>query len=290
MEQNIYIPPSCRPLSEDTAKQQIRLGLQGFPGTGKDWSILGTPDGIQLGFPNPIVLNIDRGLGAHSGCSHILEMPFYKMYKRPEQKDKIIEWLDREGAKLTESQTLVVDSLSSIEQIYHMWFKDNESTLAIGSNGQYNNFIEWQIKEKFFSEIHVMLKSFKCNVVLLCHESERPDKATSPGQPGSYTGKIRPLLSGKYGDQLVREYTDWFRQSCANKTSDPKEDTLKNFRMTKSEFMSMQNGFIGETIYYWQTKGTDQFDAKASSLVNPPTFIPATYSSFLKYSRTTNNK
>ena len=85
---NIYIPPSCRTLSEDTAKQQIRLGIQGFPGSGKDWSILGTPDGKQKGFPNPIVLNLDRGLGAHSQCTNIYEVPLYKMFKRTEQKDE----------------------------------------------------------------------------------------------------------------------------------------------------------------------------------------------------------
>jgi hypothetical protein len=287
---NIYLPPTCRPLSEDTAKQQIRLGIQGFPGTGKNWSILGTPDKKQSGFPNPLILNLDRGLGAHQGCTWIHEVPIFKLYKRTEQKDKIIEWLDREGSKLTENQTLIIDSLSSLDQIYHMWFKDNESRLAVGSNGSYNNFVEWQMKEKWFNEIHVMIKSFRCDIILLCHEAERADKPTTPGQPGAYTGKIRPVLSGKFGDLIVREYTDWFRQHSASKNQDPKEETLKNFRMTKVEFLDMQKNFEGETIYYWQTKGNDLFDAKASSLVNPPTFIPATYESFLKYSRCNNKQ
>ena len=281
----LYIPPSCRPLSEDTAKQQVRLGIQGFPGTGKNWSILGSPDSAQVGFPHPLVLNIDRGLGAHQGIKWIYEVPIYKMFKRHEQKDKLTEWLDREGSKLTENQTLIIDSLSSLDQIYHMWFKDNEARLAVGSNGSYNNFVEWQMKEKWFNEIHVMLKSFRCDIVLLCHEAERADKPTTPGQPGLYSGKIRPVLSGKFGDLIIREYTDWFRQHSASKNLDPKEDTLRNFHMTKAEFITMCNSFSGETIYYWQTKGNDLFDAKASSLVNPPTFIPATYESFLKYTR-----
>src|ERR1700728_2066857 len=93
----IYIPPSARTLDSDNSKQQIRLGIQGFPGGGKNWSVLGTPDKKQLGFPNCIVANLDRGLGAHQGCSHIYELPFYKMFKRDEMKDKIIEWIDREG-------------------------------------------------------------------------------------------------------------------------------------------------------------------------------------------------
>lgn len=282
---NLYIPPNCQPLSHDTSKQQIRLGIQGFPGTGKDWSVLGTPDKTQIGFPNPIVLNLDRGLGAHSGCDWIYEIPFWKIYKRLEQKDKMIEWLDKEGTKLSENQTLIIDSLSSLEQIYHMWFKANELQLAIGSNGQYNNFIEWQMKEKWFNEIHVMLKSFRCDIVLLCHEAERADKPTAPGQPGLYTGKIRPVLSGKFGDLIIREYTDWFRQHSGAKTKEPKDETLANFRMTKQEFFYMCDSFVGETIFWWQTKGSDLFDAKASSLINPPTFIPATYESFRKYQR-----
>ena len=285
MPTDIYIPPSCRMLSEDTAKQQIRLGIQGFPGSGKDWSILGTPDGKQKGFPNPIVLNLDRGLGAHSQCTNIYEVPLYKMFKRTEQKDKLVEWLDREGGKLTESQTLIIDSLSSLEQIYHIWFKDNESALAVSSTGAYNNFVEWNLKDKWFNEIHNIVKGFRCDIVLLSHEAERADKSTAPGQPGLYTGKIRPILSGKFGDLIVREYTDWFRQMSTSKVADPKDVTLAAFRMTKSEFINMQNSFVGDTIYYWVTKGTDTFDAKASSLVNPPTFIPATYESFLKYSR-----
>lgn len=289
MEQQIYTPPNCRKLSEDTAKQQVRLGIQGFPGTGKDWAALGTPDKKQEGFPNCIVYNLDRGLSAHQGCEHILEIPVHSMYKKEDQKDKIVDWLTNQGTKLTKDQTLVIDSLSSLEQVYHSWFKVNEMQLAVSrSSGKVNDFIEWQIKEQFFNEIHVLIKSLRCDVILLCHESERADKPTTIGQPGMYTGKIRPFLSGKFGDVIIREYTDWFRQHAFAKTADPKDTTLANFRMTKTEFLAMQQTFVGDTIYAWQTKGDDLFNAKASSLVNPPTYIPATYQSFVKYQRKIN--
>ena len=279
---DIYIPPNCIPLSSDTSKQQIRLGIQGFGGTGKTWSALGTPDGKQLGFPNPLVINIDRGLSAHQGCSFIYELPFYKMAPRAEMKDVLISWLDREGSKLLENQTLVIDNLSSLGQIYHEWYTANEHKF-LSSGGKVNDFAEWQVKEKWFNQLHLLLHTLKRDVILLAHESERPDKSTTPGQPGNYTGKIRPLVSGKTGDSLVKEYTDWFRQHCRQKTTDPKPETLAGFRMTKEEFINMQNTFEGDTYYFWQTKGDDIFDAKASSLVNPPTLIPATFAAFCKY-------
>ena len=279
-----YIPPDCRPLSDITSKQQIRLGIQGFGGTGKTWSALGTPDRKTRGFPNPLVVNIDRGLGAHQGCADILELPFYKLFHHAEMKDKLISWLNTHGPRLTENQTLIMDSLSSIEQIYHQWFENNKS-LFVASNGKLNEFAEWNFKEKFFNELHLLLHTLKCDIIILAHESERPDKSTVSGQPGQYTGKIRPLMTGKVGDTIIKEYTDWFRQRSFAKTNDPKESTLESFRMSKIDFLEMQNAFVGDTIYVWQTKGDDYFDAKASSLINPPTFIPATYESFLKYSR-----
>lgn len=281
MTTDTYIPPNCRPLSADTSKQQIRFGIQGFPGTGKTWS--------SLGFPNPIVLNLDRGLGAHQGRSDVNEIPFYQQSfggKPYEIKDKLVEWLGNHGPKFTENQTLVIDSLSSLEAAYHSWYKVNEMSIAVSSkSGKVNDFAEWQIKEQFFNEIHVLIKSFKCDVILLAHESERADKPTTIGQPGLYTGKIRPFLSGKFGDIIIREYTDWFRAHSCKKPTEPKPETLAAFRMTAKEFKDMCDSFVGDTLYYWQTQGDDLFNAKASSLVNPPLYIPATFAAFSKYKR-----
>ena len=58
-----YIPKGAVSLNTITVKPQIRLGLQGYSGTGKTWA--------ALTFPNPIVLNLDRGLGAHTGRSDV---------------------------------------------------------------------------------------------------------------------------------------------------------------------------------------------------------------------------
>jgi hypothetical protein len=289
MSDLIYTPPNCRTLASDSSKQQIRLGIQGYPGSGKTVS--------SSTFPNAIYANFNRGLGILEGQSDIIEIPFYKMASRKTMKDYYTAWLDKEGIKLTSEQTLVEDSLSDLSVYYHQWFKDNESTVAVGKNGRYNDYAEWQEKVKWFEELGNIHLGLKCNVILVCHESERADKPTTVGQPGTYTGKIRPLITGATGDTIVKDYTDWFRQHCAQKPIDYSkitDESLVNWGMkTQKEFKEMCDTFEGPTIYYWQTMGDDLFNAKKGSLVGTcPKYIPANYKSFLKYARkqTTTNQ
>lgn len=276
------MPPNSVTLDKVTAKQQIRLGIQGYPGTGKTWS--------ALTFNNPIVLNLDRGLGAHAGRADVIEVPFYNpSFGTKEQiKDKLITWLDVQGKQISDEQTLVIDGLSSLEVAYHTWFTANERNF-LTTNGKVDAFAEWQVKKKYFGELFEALKVLKCDVVLLAHEAARPDKPTTVGQPGMYSGKIRPLLTGAYGDIIGRDFTDWFRMHSAAKPADYSklEDAkLKSdWDMNKEQFKDMCNTFDRDTIYYWQTCGDDLFDAKASSLVNFPKYIPANYKSFNKYMR-----
>lgn len=281
---SIYTPPNCFPLSSNKIKQQIRLGIQGFPGSGKTFA--------SLTFPNPIVLNLDRGLAAHQHRDDVLEVALYSGDKTT-IKDRIVAWLDTEAVKLSPEQTLVIDSCTAIESSYHVWFKKNEMNLAISSTGKVNDFIEWQLKEKYFNEIFTTLKTLKCDVVWLTHESEKRDKPTTVGQPGEYTGKIRPVMTGKVADIMNKDFTDWFRQLSAQKPTDFKsvsEEGLKAWGMkTIDEFKSMCDMFPGSVLYYWQTQGDNVFDAKSGSMTNPPKFIPADFSSFSKYMRKINN-
>ena len=280
---NIYIPSGCQTLDKSTAKQQIRLGIQGFPGTGKTWA--------ALTFPNPIVLNLDRGLGAHIGRADVIEIPFYDSKfsgGKGQLKDKLVEWIEREGTKLTAEQTLVFDGCSSLEVAYHQWFAQNAMNFVTKS-GKVDDFAEWQVKKKYFGELHELFKSLKCDFVFLSHESERADKPKTVGEPGQYTGKIRPLLTGAYGDIIVRDYTDWFRQHSADKPKDfstIKPETLVDWGMkSAAEFKAMCDTFPRNTIYFWETDGSSVFDGKCSSLVNHPKYMAASYKEFVKYLR-----
>lgn len=281
---NIYIPPNCITLDTVTSKPQIRLGIQGFPGTGKTWS--------GCTFNNPIVLNLDRGLGAHNGRKDVIEIPFYDTKfsgGKASLKDRLLVWIESEGVKLTKDQTLVFDGCSSMEVAYHQWYNANQN-LFFTASGKVDAFAEWQVKKKYFGEVMESFKSLKCDVVFISHEAERADKPSSVGQPGEYTGKIRPLLTGAYGDIIVRDFTDWFRQHAADKPTDYttiKPEALAQWGMkTTQEFKAMCDTFPRNTIYYWQLEGDNKFDGKCSSLVNFPRFIPANYSSFQKYQRT----
>jgi len=282
MSTELYKPPGC--VSLDTLKErpQIRLGIQGYGGTGKTWS--------ALTFPNPIVLNLDRGLGAHQGRSDVIEIPFYKKEfagNGNELKDKLLVWLEKEGMKITSSQTLVFDGCTSLQNAYHRWFADNQFSFLTKS-GKVDDFAEYQVKKKYFAEIFELFKKLHCDVIFIAHEAAQRDKSTTPGQPGEYTGKIRPLLSGQFNDEILNHMTDWFRQHASDKpdlTQEIKPTTLAAFGMSSKEFIEMCNSFPRNTTYYWQTDSDSNFDGKCSSLVSFPKFLKADYSSFLKYSR-----
>jgi hypothetical protein len=284
---NIYTPPNS--ISLDKAMPaQMRLGLQGFPGSGKTFA--------ALTFPNPIVINIDRGLGAHIGRSDVIELPFYDtnytkfLYpSEPENiKEAVMAWLNKEAGKLTNEQTLVFDGLTGIESAYHSDWKKHP--VISTRSGKVDDFSEWGLKIHYFNELTDKFCSLKCNVVFISHESEKKDKS------GDYTGKIRPLMLGQFADKLIGKYTDWFRQLAADKpnfnTISPQQiESIKtNWNMSLDEFKAMCNTFPRNTIYYWQTESSDIFDGKCSSLVNFPRFIPANYQSFIKYTRKTSTK
>jgi len=167
------------------------------------------------------------------------------------------------------------------QNAYHTWFEANRNRF-VGSGGRVNEFAEWGEKVKYYSALFDILKTLPCHVVFISHEVEKKEKT------GSYSGKVRPLLTGQMGDEMVSHFTDWFRQHVADKPKDINaltDDQLRNWRLNKTEFRAMCDSCKSDAIYFWQTTGDDVFDAKASSLVEAPRFIPANYSSFEKYRR-----
>lgn len=277
---NLYIPPGCKSLAEETDIPQIRLGIQGFGGTGKTWS--------ALTFPNPIVLNLDRGLGAHIGRTDVIEIPIHNdafcRTVNPNHtssclKDTVMIWLYREGKKLNPTQTLIVDSNTQIDNSYHTWFNSVRHNF-LTDKGKEDGFAEYKQKKIYYLEFLETLKYLPCHVVFICHETE--------GSIGKFDGKIRPLLSGQVADSLMNYFTDFFRQLTATIPGNFNEigaDKLANWKMTRQEFEVWCKSFPRRTMYYWQPDGDSNFDGKCSSLVNYPAYMPATYDSFVKFRR-----
>lgn len=285
---DIYIPEGCLTLDK-SVEEQIRLGIQGFPGTGKTWA--------ALTFPNPIVINFDRGVGAHKGRADVVDVPFwnpewiktfYKNYKGLEHvKIALTEWLEKYGPKLVREQSLIIDGSSEVEAAYHAWYKENK--VYSKKSNEENEYAEWNFKNDWFQDLHALFKSFKCNIIWLMHEAEIADKP-KVNEPLYYSGKTRPLMSGQFKDKIVGKYTDWFRQRAETKFTEEKitDKVLKDFGYKdKKAFMERQSEFPRDTIYFWQTDGDSQTDGKCSSLVNFPKYIFADYKDFCKYKRQT---
>lgn len=278
--QTLYIPPKCFSLSE-IKLAQIRLFLQGDGGTGKTWS--------ALTFPNPIILSTDRGAGAHTGRKDVHEAPFYDpAFVRsicPDSngimntKDAALKWLKTEGMKLTTEQTLVIDNLTGLSTAFHL-FEDKHPTYS-SKTGKKDDFAEWAHKVDYFGEICNVLKSLKCHVVFIGHET--PDR----GKDGELNGKTRALLTGQFADQLKSHFTDYVRQLTCDKPNVDKldEKALAKWGMTKDEMIATCASYPRNTLYFWQMESDDYCNCKVSSLVNFPRFIPANYTSFIKFLR-----
>ena len=275
----MYIPKNSITLDKVT-QQQIRLGIQGYPGTGKTWS--------ALTLPNPLVIDIDRGLGAHVGRTDVAVLPFYdtefvKSFYQGEPdniKEALMLWLNREGKNLEPDQTLILDGITGLESAYHTnWRKHPQ--IAVRS-GKVDDYAEWGLKIQYFGELTDILITLRCNVVVIAHEQDAKDKK------GDYNGKLRPMLTGQSGDKIAGKFTDWVRQHAANKPTDYNtldDAKLKLWDMDKVAFKKMCDSFPRNTIYYWQLESDDVFDGKVSSLVNFPRYIPANYESFKRWMR-----
>jgi hypothetical protein len=254
---------------------QIRLGLQGYGGTGKTWA--------ALTFPNPIVANLDRGLGAHTGRSDVIEIPFYNEaycnsiypnFKPTNLKDLLMIWLDKHGKKLNPEQTLVWDGNTAMQNAYHKWYTVNK---VVTQNGKIDDFGEWRLKMQYYGEMLELFRVLSCHVVFISHESEKKEK------DGTYRGKVKPLLTGDF--DFIGYCTDWFRSHTCVKPDITKLDAAKlaSWGMAQKDFQTWSDSIPGKMLYYWQTVSDDICDTKSSSLVNCPDYIPASFQYFQKY-------
>jgi hypothetical protein len=279
----MYIPKGAVSLDK-IEMPQIRLGIQGASNRGKTWA--------STTFPNVTFAQFDRGLGAHVGRKDILEVPFYdptfvdSIVRRtsatnpPNRRDAFEKWLNSEATKFEPDQTLVIDGSTGIQSAFHT---QEALEPTITSKGKVDDFAEWAHKIDYFNRLVDVLKSLRCHVVYICHETPaRNDK-------GEFNGKLRPLLSGQFGDQLASHFTDWFRQLAFDKPENLDKVKLEQFGCkSKQEFTDLLNTNFPPplgTAYWWQTESDDLFDAKVASLINVPRFIPANFNSFKKYMR-----
>ena len=258
-----YSPPHSKKCS-DLKGGQVRIGLMGYPFTGKTWS--------ALTFPNPVVLNLDNKLGAHSNREDVIVLPFSDgafcdMYSKrisaahpPNVRNALKKWLQTEGLKLDKEQTLIIDSWTMLQN----WFDIQEALEPVYTKeGKLDDFASWANKKQFSRDICEYLKLIRCDYIIVTfHETDERDKKT-----GKTTGKVRPLMEGSFKDQVSGHFTDWFRQHAIDKRKVPNDSASE----------------IIVTDYLWQTCSDNIADCGTGSLVGAPRMITATYQEFLKY-------
>lgn len=260
-----YTPPNTTTL-ETKKFSQIRLGIQGYPKTGKTTSALTFPKPIVLDFDN----NVDAANAVAAGKSldEITLVPFYSpafvdtlVPKRtfagaaPNRRDALTKWLREHAFKLEPDQTLVLDSWTMVQNAFD---QQTGYEPAVSRTGAEDKFVFWKRKIEYAQELCEILKSINCHVVVTFHETiERDDE----GRP---TGKLRPAMQGQFADQLAGNFTNWFRQQALSRHKDPNN--------TKSEVIG--------TDYVWQTSA-DNIANCGTKLIGIRRIVPAKYDVFV---------
>lgn len=229
-------------LKDVTSTPRVIVGLQGPSGTGKSYS--------ALTFPNPIVLDFDDSLTAHAG-KDVRFVPFHNAkfieeqlgVKRlspklePFKTTALMDWLKREGPSLLPTDTLILDSWTTVQNAVDQWTR---ATPAYTKQGQIDDREPWARKMTWSCELLTLLKTFACNIVVTFHETQARDNV------GNLLDKVAPFMQGSFAAQLKLYFSDWFRTVA---------------RAKKSKGPDGKDVITG-TDYFWQIKSDNQVDLK----------------------------
>lgn len=262
---DIYIPPNTVNLNT-RANAKLMVALLGRSGSGKTTS--------ALTFPNPIVLDLDGNLIGHRG-KDIPTIPIYdEAYvvdvlkvgpkKKPEhsanRRDAVLKWLTSEGRKLTAKQTLVVDSWTTLQDAF-----DTQTNYepAYTKQGQIDEFAFWAQKIEYSNNVMTELKGLKCHVVITFHEQFQMDKDKQP------TGKLEPLMQGKFVNKLGLYFTDFIRCIVTDEVNPT----------TGLVYATGAKPKDSPTKYWWQIKSSANIEVK-TRMTTPRMFIEPSFSEF----------
>jgi hypothetical protein len=266
----MYKPPYAINLQTAPA-EKLMVGLQGKTKTGKTTS--------ALTFPNPIVADFDGNLTGHLGRD-IIVVPFYKKewclanqakWKVKantginanviNRRDLLQVWLSEEASKFSAEQTLIVDSWTTLQDSFDI---QTDLEPVYTKQGSIDEFAFWARKVDYAQKVLNTLKELSCQVVVTFHEQPQMDKEKN------ITGKIEPLMQGKFVNKIALYFSDFFRCHVIQQRGPDNKPLFE------------KDGKTPVVDYFWQTKPDGTADC-GSRLRDIPMFVEQNYRIFEKY-------
>jgi hypothetical protein len=168
-----------------TEDSPIRAIIFGRAGTGKTRG--------AMTFPNPVIMNFDNNLPKGTPGIPCWNEEFLKKFKPMPMT--IADMYRQISSQLAPDQTLIIDSLTSVERKFDTWEKTNP--IYTKRTMEPDGFSMFRRRLDFWNEIFELWRQSKHNLVVLMHQiNEKNDK-------GEETQNVKPLLSGKAGDVVI---------------------------------------------------------------------------------------
>lgn len=189
----------------------MRVGIMGFPGSGKTTA--------ALTFPNPIVLSYDSK--EPKGCDII---PFYNSEFEKEMSNglplrysgvrgALLKWLHEEAPKAPQGTTFILDSWTHMMNALDIWHNKMANILFASKRTKEVDTFEIHADRLLFAqEVMKEIKSLPYTFVITFHEQVERDENGRP------TGMLKPLMKGQFSDQIASYMSVFIRQTIYNGT------------------------------------------------------------------------
>jgi len=269
----MYKPEHTTPL--EVGDKIVRLGIQGHGGTGKSTSL--------LTFPNLVVGDIDNSVDVENAKAvkvdpaTIAKLKFYDKEFRDKIKpgisvrDCVEKWVNDNLGKFTPEQTFALDSWTFLQDAFD---KQTDTEVPNTRAGARDEFWFWGRKQEYSRDLLVEFQKARCNTAIIFHEVKEID------DKGRETGKVLPMMQGKFSYKLMNYFPYYFRQIAIEKITDTGKQREEAAKMgiTPEQFAKAQEYSTNRTAYFWQTVTTAICNCK--SKIPFARFIPATYNVF----------
>lgn len=259
----------------DSIGNTIRMGVQGKGGTGKSTAM--------LTFPNLIVADIDNSVDIENAKAVKVDpTTIYKLkfhdpeflkasQLSPNIHEASLKWIETNIMKFTPEQTFGLDSWTFLQDHFDVVMGKK---IPITSTGAEDGRWFWGEKQDYSQDILTKLKRANCNLYVVFHEVDETD------DKGRLTGRVRPMMDGKYNQKLSNHFTYWFRATAIGKKDDASamKEQAKKMQITDEVLKMLYDFSNNKTVYTWQTQA-DELCACKSKLPFVK-FIPASYEVF----------